>query len=102
MSESRLISLSPEALRTCNHWVAITSPEQVTAELLNSTKDMMTNLSTQEDQNTIFNNALDENIQVTDTIEQLRARIATLEATNTNLNTAVTNLTAAVTAVQGP
>jgi len=99
---SRLIYLTPEALNTCGHWAAVTGPEHITAELLNSTKALLANLSTQPDQTTILNNALDENIEATEAIRQLRAQVATLEATNTSLNTAVTNLTAAVTAVHGP
>jgi len=87
---SRLVSLSPEALNTCNRWQAITDPTQLTDELLISTQAMLRDLSTQEDQTTTITNlrsdvsaALDENIQATETIQRLRTRIATLEKVHT-------------------
>jgi len=72
---------------------------------LTSTKAMLTDFSTQEDQTTTITNlrdevaaALDDQDNATRTIQQLRAQITTQEATITALNTTVTTLTAAVTA----
>ena len=81
----RIVNLSPEALNTCNHWLTIANPTQLTNELFISTQAMLRDLSTQQDQTTTINDTLDENIQATMTIQQLNARIATQEATITTV-----------------
>jgi len=60
MSTPRLIYLSQEVLNTCNHWAAITNPNQITDALLTSTKAMLTDFSTQEDQSTTITNLREE------------------------------------------
>jgi len=80
MTAPRIVTLSPEALNTCNHWQTITSPNEITDVLFTSTRAMLADFSIQEDQTT--------------TITNLQ------EATIAAQNATITALTASVTAVQ--
>ena len=102
MTAPRIVNLSPEALNTCNRWQTITDPTQLTNEVFISTQAMLRDLSTQEDQTNTINDTLDENIQATGLIRELRTRIATQEATITAQRETIAALTTAVNTVQRP
>jgi len=93
MSDPRTITLSPQALNTCNHWRTIRGPVELNEELFASTKLMLENFSTQENQGptiaglqTERDEALAAETNALAVITQLQNRIAAHETTIANLN----------------
>jgi len=105
MSTPRLITLTAEALTTCNYWQVLRNQAELSNELFVSTQAMLRSLSTQEDQTAIATitgvreelaEALAGETAALATIIDLRTQLAARDATIATLNR-MANITPAQT-----